>query len=40
MDCMKRKPDDYDMLFGFLRYKKTKNIMEKIAMARAKAGAQ
>jgi hypothetical protein len=38
MDTMKRKPDDYDMLFGYLRYRKTKNIMEHIAADRAKMG--
>jgi len=37
MDDFKQAPADYDTLFGYLRYKKTKNILGDIGRELAKA---
>jgi len=37
MEEFKKEPSDYDMLFDFLRYKKTKNILQQRLEEHAKA---
>jgi hypothetical protein len=31
MSDFKREPDDFQMLFDFVRYKKTKNVLHQVA---------
>lgn len=37
LEDFKQEPRDYDTLFGYLRYKKTKNILAKVGEEIAKS---